>query len=87
MNRRRISRNRLEGFKNVPRQPEKHYRVKLTFAEWVKGGQKYCESSGAATCILGDELFIEWPGKGITIRSVDDLKQEYNDEYCSQWRR
>lgn len=88
MNRRRISRNRLEGFKNVKKQPIRHYKRKMKFREWLEGGLRYCESKGAYTYVYDEisRVFIEWPGHGITVRSFDDLEQEYFDEYCSQWK-
>ncbi len=86
MNRRRISRNLLEGSKNTKSQTG-HYKRKMKFREWLEGGLRYFESKGASTYIYEEisRVFIEWPGNGITVRSFDDLEQEYRDEYCSQW--
>jgi len=84
----RLSRNRLEGFKNVKGQPVRHYREKLGFTEWVNNGLERCRYQGASTFVDLEhkQVFIRWSAEEEVIRTIDDMYIEYRDEYCTQWK-
>ena len=88
MQRRRISKNRLEGFKNVKRQPERHCKEKLTFDNWFWNGLERCEFQGAKTYVDKEhkQVFIKWSEEETVIRTIDDMYLEWRDEYCEQWK-
>lgn len=88
MNRRRISRNRLEGAKNVKRQPVKVFREKMTFKEWFNNGINRCKFLGASVFVDREyrQVFIRWSAEEEVVRTIDDFYIEYCNEYCSQWR-
>jgi len=86
--RNRISKNRSEGFKNPNGRPNKHYRKKMTFEEWVENGLERCRFNGGSTYVDLEyrQVFIRWSKKETVIRTIDDMYQEYRDEYCNQWK-
>lgn len=87
MARRRISRNRLEGSKNVKTRPGKMYREKMTFNEWMYNLIDRCEFEGADTYVDRENgvLMIRWAPGDVKVRSMEVMYKHYTNDYCSQW--
>ena len=84
----RISRNRLEGFKNVKRKQDKLFREKLSFNSWFNNGIERCRYQGANVFVDLEyrQVIIRWSEENVVLRTIDDMYIEYRDEYCTQWR-
>ena len=54
------------------------------FAEWFLNGIRTFEAKGAEFELLPGMVKITWPGKVPMLRTVNDLKREYQNEYIGQ---
>jgi hypothetical protein len=51
------------------------------FSEWFLQGLRHFEAKGAEFELLPGMVKITWPGKVPMLRTVNDLKREYENEY------
>jgi hypothetical protein len=51
------------------------------FSEWFLYGIRTFEAKGAKFELLPGMVKISWPGKVPMLRTVNDLKREYENEY------
>jgi hypothetical protein len=51
------------------------------FSEWFLQGLRHFEAKGAEFELLPGMVKITWPGKVPMLRTVNDLKREYENEF------
>ena len=51
------------------------------FSEWFLTGMRKYEAKGAEFELMPGMVKISWPGKVPMLRTVNDLKREYENEY------
>jgi hypothetical protein len=53
----------------------------ISFEKWFLNGIRTFEAKGAEFELLPGMVKISWPGKVPMLRTVNDLKREYKNEY------
>lgn len=57
----------------------------ISFEEWVLEGIRKFEAKGAEFELLEPGIIkIAWPGKSAVLRTVEDLRREYETNYLSK---
>ena len=55
------------------------------FSEWFLNGIRTFEAKGAEFELMPGMIKISWPGKTPMLRTVNDLKREYESCYPCHW--